>query len=145
MLSKDITIINGMARTKDSVKTKDSYEESTIYIGDKPAKVGTTLMDRNTGNAVKVTYISSDQIGIGGIYYDSSDKRIDSRYYVMDSKTKDGNGEQALDRCRHSLFPVANELASIASSSIYEDSIRKAAKKAEQLVDEARHVLFDVI
>ena len=65
---------------------------------------------------------------------------------IKDSKsTKDGNGEQALDKCRHSLFPVANELALIASSSIYEDRIRKAAKQAEQLVDEARHVLFDAI
>jgi len=68
---------------------------------------------------------------------------INGMVRTKDSKsTKDGNGEQALDKCRHSLFPVANELALIASSSIYEDRIRKAAKRAEQLVDEARHVLF---
>jgi len=71
---------------------------------------------------------------------------INGMVRTKDSKsTKDGNGEQALDKCRHSLFPVANELALIASSSIYEDRIRKAAKQAEQLVDEARHVLFDAI
>ena len=69
----------------------------------------------------------------------------DSKKTKDSKRTKDGNGEQALDKCRHSLFPVANELATIASSSIYEDRIRKAAKKAEQLVDEARHVLFDAI
>ena len=114
---------------------RGAYHKGTNPIKNDPAKAAEWDRGWEDGKADK------DELSAKG----SGQEYIKYGSHFKDKKMKDGNGEQALDKCRHSLFPVANELATIASSSIYEDRIRKAAKRAERLVDEARHVLFDAI
>lgn len=114
---------------------RGAYHKGTNPIKNDPAKAAEWDRGWEDGKADK------DELSAKG----SGQEYIKYGSHFKDKKMKDGNGEQALDKCRHSLFPVANELALIAMSPIYEDRIRKAAKQAEQLVDEARHVLFDAI
>lgn len=152
MLSKDTTIINGMVRTKDSLKVKDA--DRNLYIekeglnyngyvlgvsGEYPQyimkKHGVPLEDI-------MAYAKSNGLTITDLKVRDS-KTGDARNGMI--RTKDSSGEEALNKCRHDLFPVANELALIASSSIYDNNIRKAAKEAEQLVDKARHILFNAV
>jgi hypothetical protein len=114
---------------------RGAYHKGTNPIKNDPAKAAEWDRGWEDGKADK------DELSAKG----SGQEYIKYGSHFKDKKMKDGNGEQALDKCRHSLFPVANELATIASSSIYEDRIRKAAKRAERLVDEARHVLFDAV
>lgn len=56
-------------------------------------------------------------------------------------KTKDA-GEDQLNQCRGDLTSISSKLSRIGSTKGYDDSVRKAAKEAERLIDQARDILF---